>query len=99
MAAVEEVAIDETVDHSGVLHRRIRIKLYDKSRALMSLARHLGMFADRHFVAGSIEAEVMAMTPEERVARAQEIMEGARKYLPLLDEYERKQAEKAKAGS
>jgi phage terminase small subunit len=97
-AAIEEVDIDEAIDTAGTLHRRVRVKLHDKLGALTSLARHLGMFVDRHFVAGSIEAKVMAMTPEERVARAQEILEGARK-LPLLDEYEREQAKKAKAGS
>jgi phage terminase small subunit len=58
-AAIEEVIIDEAIDSAGTLHRRIRVKLHDKLGALTRLARHLGMFVDRYFVAGSIEAKVM----------------------------------------
>ena len=43
MAAVEEIAIDESVGDFGVLRRRTRLKLRDKQAALAALARHLGM--------------------------------------------------------
>jgi phage terminase small subunit len=91
-AAVEEIVIHESVDPSGVLHRHIRLKLRDKQRALDSLARHLGIFTDRRGAEGSIEHQVMSMTPEERVACANELLEGAQKYLPLYEEWERKRS-------
>ena len=93
-AAVEEIIIDEVVDAAGVLHRRTRLKLHDKQAALVSLARHLGMFVDRHFAEGSLE-HIMSMSPEERVALADEIIERGKKYLPAYREWERKRALKA----
>jgi len=90
-AAVEEIVIDESVDSSGVLHRRIHLKLRDKQRALDSLARHLGMFIDRHVAEGSIEHRVMNMTREERIACAEQLLEKGQKYLPEFEEWERRQ--------
>src|SRR5215469_2878312 len=52
-AAVAEISIDETADGSGVLRRRTRLKLHDKLTALVCLARHMGMFSDRHIAEGS----------------------------------------------
>jgi phage terminase small subunit len=89
-AAVEEIVIHESVDPSGVLHRHIRLKLRDKQRALDSLARHLGMFIDRHVAEGSIEHRVMNMTREERIACAEQLLEKGQKYLPEFEEWERK---------
>jgi phage terminase small subunit len=43
-AAVQEITIDETIDPSGVVHRRTRVKLHDKKGALDSLAQYLGLF-------------------------------------------------------
>jgi phage terminase small subunit len=43
-AAVQEITIDETIDPSGVVHRRTRVKLHDKNGALDSLAQYLGLF-------------------------------------------------------
>ena len=63
-AAVEELTVDEVVDTAGTLHRRTRLKLHDKQAALTNLARHLGMFVDRHVAEGSIEHRIMRMTPE-----------------------------------
>ena len=87
-AAIAEITIDEVVDAAGVLHRRTRLKLHDKKGALDSLARHLGMFVDRHAAEGSIEYRVMRMTPEERLARARELLEHGRQFLPLLAKLE-----------
>jgi phage terminase small subunit len=56
-AAVEELSIDEVVDSAGVLHRRTRLKLHDKQAALTNLARHLGMFTDRHVAKGQHRAQ------------------------------------------
>jgi phage terminase small subunit len=92
-AAVEEIVIDESVDPSGVLHRRIHLKLHDKQRALDSLARHLGMYIDRHVAEGSIEHGVMSMTREERVACAEQRLKSAQRYLPLYEEWERKRGQ------
>src|SRR6516225_2412526 len=52
--------------------------------ALVSLGKHLGMFADRHILEGSLEHQIIAMTPDERLARARELIEMGRQYLPLL---------------
>jgi phage terminase small subunit len=84
-AAIEVITIDEAIDPAGVLRRRTRLKLHDKLAALTSLARHLGMFVDRHGAENSIEHEVMMMTPEERLARAEEIIERGKKYLPAFE--------------
>ena len=84
-AAIGEITIDEVVDAGGTLHRRTRLKLHDKKGALDSLARHLGMFVDRHAAEGSIE-QIMAMSPAERVQLAEDIIERGKKYLPLLAE-------------
>ena len=91
-AAVEEIVIHESVDPSGVLHRHIRLKLRDKQRALDSLARHLGIFTDGVGHKSSIEARVSAMSPEERVACAEQLLESAQKYLPQYEEWERKRS-------
>jgi phage terminase small subunit len=98
-AAVEEISISETVDPAGVLHRRTRLKLHDKKRALDSLARHLGMFVDRQVAESSFEYRVRNMTTEERMALVDEILEKGRKYLPLPEEYKRKRRRKAEASS
>jgi phage terminase small subunit len=95
MAAVEVITIDEFVDPAGVVHRRTHLKLHDKLAALTSLARHLGMFIDRHVPENSIEHRVMMMTPEERVEMAQQILEKGRKYLPAYEEWERKRSREA----
>jgi Terminase small subunit len=91
-AAVEEFTVVEAVDTAGVLRRQTRLKLHDKIAALTSLARHLGMFTDGVGYKSSIEATVAAMTPEERVACANEMLERAQKYLPQYEEWERKRS-------
>jgi phage terminase small subunit len=55
-AALEEITIDEVVDSAGVIRRRTHLKLHDKKRALDSLARHLGLFADRPAI-GQLRAQ------------------------------------------
>ena len=59
-----------------------------KHGALVSLGRHLGMFVDRHVIEGSIEHRVALMTREERLARVEELLDGAKQYLPLLEQIE-----------
>ena len=88
-AAVEELTVVETV-RGGVLHRRTRLKMHDKLAALTNLARHLGMFSNQRVAEGSIEHRVMRMTPAERVACAEQLLENARKYLPAFEEWENK---------
>jgi hypothetical protein len=52
------------------------------------LGRHLGMFVDRHVIEGSIEHRVALITREESLARVEELLEGAKQYLPLLEQIE-----------
>jgi hypothetical protein len=79
-AAVAEIVIEETVDAAGVRHRRTRLKLHDKLAALVSLARHLGMFVERRGPV-SLEERLALMTPEERQERVFELLERGLKYL------------------
>jgi phage terminase small subunit len=65
-AAIEVITIDEAVDPAGVLRRRTRLKLHDKLAALMSLARHLGMFIDRHPI-GARPHRIPSGKPDNRV--------------------------------
>jgi phage terminase small subunit len=55
-----------------------------KHDALVSLGKHLGMFADRHILEGSLEHRIMGMTRDERLAKAREIIMLGQAYLPLL---------------
>jgi phage terminase small subunit len=85
-AALAEVTVDDFVDGRGENARqvkRVRFKLHDKQAALVNLGRHLGIFADRHVIEGSIEHKVMMMTREQRLARVDELLESARRYLPF----------------
>lgn len=57
----------------------IEIKLKDQDKALENVARHLGMFVDRHEHTGKdggpIQAEMVELTPEERQERIRELLE------------------------
>jgi Terminase small subunit len=64
-----------------------------KHDALVSLGKHLGMFTNRHVIEGSMEHRVALMTPGERVARADQLLASAAKYLPLLEQHENERAE------
>ena len=77
-------------ENRGVLHRRTRLKLHDKLTALVSLGRHLGMFADRHVAEDSFEHMLLQVTPEERAAMARELIEEGKKYLPAYREVQAK---------
>jgi len=87
-AAIKNVEQEEVVDRrTGDTRRRLRLKLFDKISALNSLAKHLGMFGDKHVFTGSIEHLVSQMSPAERIARLEQLRAKARAvYLP---EYER----------
>jgi phage terminase small subunit len=89
-AAIEEITIDEVVDAAGILHRRTRLKLHDKKGALDSLARHLGLFVDRHAIEGSLEHRVINMSSEERLKLMDEIVEEGLRLLPTLNDFERR---------
>jgi phage terminase small subunit len=84
-AAVEEITVVEEVDTSGVPHRRTSIKMHDKLAALANLARHLGMFSDWRVAEGSIEQRVLRMTPQERQALVEELLERAEKNVLLFE--------------
>lgn len=83
-AAIKEITIEEKVDRAGVLHRHIHLRLHDKIGALNSLARHLGLFTDRHVIENSIEYRVTRMTSEERLALVAEILEEGDRLLTML---------------
>jgi phage terminase small subunit len=94
-AALAEVTVDDFVDGRGANARqvkRVRFKLHDKQAALVNLGRHLGIFADRHVIEGSIEHRIALMTPAERVARADQLLASAVRYPPLLEQHENEQA-------
>jgi hypothetical protein len=43
------------------------------------------MFPDRYVIEGSIDHRIMTTTPEQRLARAEELIELGRQNLPLLE--------------
>jgi phage terminase small subunit len=101
-AAIAEITIDEECEPPNgkgepTRKRKTRLKLHDKKGALDSLARHLGMFVDRHVAEGSIEHQVLMMTPEERKLRARQLLESARRYLPPMGEETREERRKPKS--
>lgn len=67
-AAIREVTIEDTVipakgGGEPIIRRRTKIKLHDNIRALESLGRHLGLFAEPK--RDSLEERVKRMTPQE----------------------------------
>lgn len=94
-AAIEDINVEDiTNPRTGALHRRTKIKLYDKIGALNSLAKSIGMLAERHIMEGTIEHLITQMTPEERLARIRQLREKAESvYLP---QYERMLEEEGK---
>ena len=55
------------------------------TRAVELLGKELGMFIDRAEVHSTIETRIAAMTREQRLAYAWELLEGARMYLPAAE--------------
>jgi len=55
------------------------------------------MFVDRHVIEGSIEHRVALMTREKRLARVEELLEGAKQYLPVLEQIEAEAAHDGEA--
>ena len=50
------------------------------------------MFTDRYVIEGSIDHRIMTTTPEQRLARAEELIELGRQNLPLLEAQDRTEA-------
>lgn len=68
-AAIQEVVVEDFVDGRGENARdvrRVRFKLADKKGALDSLAKHLGMFIERHEVVVGTAAELERRFEEAR---------------------------------
>lgn len=65
-AALAEVTVDTYVEGGGEYARdvkRVRFKLADKLGALNSVAKHLGMFTERHEVTGKDGAPLVPADP------------------------------------
>jgi phage terminase small subunit len=101
-AALAEVTVEDFVDGRGADARdvrRVKFRLADKIAALERLGRHLGMFVDRHVYEGTIEHQLSLMSPAERLARAEELLQGAVRYLPFLEAQESEQADRLESES
>ena len=87
-AAIDNVEQEEVVDRrTGDTRRRLRLKLFDKVSALNALARHLGLFSDRHCVEGTLEYRIQQLSPEERIERVRQLRDKARReYLPRYEQ-------------
>lgn len=87
-AAIETIQQDDMIDpRTGVTHRRLNLKLHDKVGALNSLAKSVGMLAERHIVEGTIEFAIKQLSPEERIARVKQLREKAESvYLPQYEQ-------------
>jgi hypothetical protein len=79
--------------------RRVKFRLADKIAALDRLGRHLGMFVHRHVYEGTIEHRLSLMSPAERLTRAEELLQGAVKYLPWLEAKENARADRLESES
>jgi hypothetical protein len=90
---VESGKIIKVVDHEHIARSRLRV---DTRKWLMSklLPKKYGERLDvnTHI---DLVARLSAMTPAERLARANQLLEGAAQYLPLLEHVESEQAEES----
>jgi hypothetical protein len=94
---VESGKIIKVVDHEHIARSRLRV---DTRKWLMSklLPKKYGERLDvnTHI---DLVARLSAMTPAERLARANQLLESAAQYLPLLDHVESEQADGSNADS
>jgi hypothetical protein len=94
---VESGKIIKVVDHEHIARSRLRV---DTRKWLMSklLPKKYGekLDVDAHI---DLVARLLAMTPAERLARANQLLEGAAQYLPALDHVESEQVDESKADS
>ena len=81
--------IEQVKRASGIPTGEFRYQGSVANRALELLGKELGMFYDRAENRLSLEARVAAMTPQERLALADELLERAQKYVPLFEQYQR----------
>jgi phage terminase small subunit len=96
-AAVSRINIKETLiagknGKPALLRRETELRLHNKIAALEKLALHLGLFERPE--KDSLVDRVRKMTPEQRVARLEQIMRIAReRYGPQIEHEEQKDAE------
>jgi hypothetical protein len=96
-AAVSSLKIKERLitgedGQPSLLERTTEIKLWSKPQALQKLGDHLGLFEGEK--KDSLVDRVRKMTPEQRVARLEEIMRIAReRYGHQIEHEEQKDAE------
>jgi len=94
---LERGNVIKVADHEHIARSRLRV---DTRKWLMSklLPKRYGETLD---VSTHIDlvAQLSAMTPAERLARANELLEGAAQYLPLLEQFETEQVDESKPDS
>ena len=85
--AIQNIQIEDIVDApTGDIRRRTRVRLHDKTAALTTLAKSLGMLSEKHIVEGSLEHIISQLTPEQRLERIRALREKARvEYLPRYE--------------
>jgi len=85
--AIQNIQIEDIVDaRTGDMRRRTRVRLHDKTAALTTLAKSLGMLSEKHIVEGSLEHIISQLTPAERLERIRQLREKARvEYLPRYE--------------
>jgi phage terminase small subunit len=83
-AAVSQFQVDEIEDPvTGAVHRRTKVRLYDKGSALRHLAQIVGLMQNETVM--TVEHRLREMTPQQRVDLANELLEKAREYLPAYE--------------
>ena len=102
-AAVSHIEMEETIipgkngDAPVLLRRRTKLKLHAKIAALDALGKHLGLFVEPK--RDSLEERIRRMTPEQRVARMEQILIYARERYGHLVEDDTAEDDHSRDGS